>query len=160
LDNSFWFAGGDSSCEGIEPVATGGHLVVKYEYPSDGNDKVALRFDPPFDASEYSGVQFTVRADREIDLRIEVASQDTGLHLLQNADDWKSSSPACSVRLSSEERTFRFTFASFKDAERLLAQYPDVTPGVNTHAIWEIQFFPECSFATIEIVDIIFYTDP
>ncbi len=155
--NAFWFAGDGGSCKGMESVIVGEDEFMRCRYTADGIEKLALRFDPPFDASAYSGIQITLRADVETHLEVEVASQDRGLHLQENADDWKSSSTGCCITVSTDACVFRFPFAVFSDPDWLSARYPDLSPGVNSHAIWEIEFLPVGTNCIVDILHVAFY---
>jgi len=155
--DAFWFAGGGSSCKSMKGIFIGNDEVMRYHYPADGSQKISLRFDPPFDASLYSGIQFTIRANVETLLQVEVASQDRGLHLQENADDWKSSTAPCSITVSADPRVFRFPFAAFTDPDWVSEHYPDATPGVNSEAIWEIEFLPVRGECVIDILQVAFY---
>ncbi|MFC2081861.1 hypothetical protein ACFLSF_00125 [Candidatus Bipolaricaulota bacterium] len=156
----FWFVGGENALE-VEPSGERDHETVVCDVPTVGAGKLSLRFDPPLDASAYDGVQFTARASRALPVRIEIASQDPGLHGLANDDDWKSSLPPLErpVLLGTEPRTFRFPFRVFRDDPWLIGEFTDVSWLVETDAIWEIQFIPEGGGATLEILDFFLYSD-
>ena len=155
--DAFWFAGGGGFGKGMETTVVNGNDVMRYYFPADGSQKVALRFNSPYDASSHSGIQFTIRADLETLLEVEIASQDRGLHLQENADDWKSSCAACSISVTIDPQTYRFPFDVFADPDWLLGRYQDVTPGVNSQAIWELQFLPVVGPCTVDILEVGFY---
>ncbi len=136
-----------------------GHHVIRYSYPEDGSTKLALGFHTPFDARAFAGVQVMLRADGDVPVRVEVASQDRGLHLKENPYDWKSSAPPCSINVGVGPSVFRLPFAVFADPLWMRLRYPDVTPGVNTEAIFEIGFFPECTQCVLEMLEVSFYKD-
>ena len=156
----FWFAGGENAFE-VEPSGVDDHKTVVCDFPAEDAGKLSLRFDPPLNASAYVGVQFTARASCALPVRVEIASQDPGLHQLSNADDWKSSLPPleCPVSLGTEAQTFRFPFSVFRDNPWIIAEFQDVSWLVETGAIWEIQFLPEAGGATLEILDLFLYSD-
>lgn len=156
----FWFSGGKSTFE-VEPIRSGSGESIICTLPMQDAGKLSLRFDPPFDASAYDGVQFTARASSALPVLIEIASQDPGLHGLANDDDWKSSLPPLErpVLLSTEAQTFRFPFSVFRDTPGIIAEFQDVSWLVETDAIWEIQFIPQEGDATLEILDLSLYSD-
>jgi len=155
--NGFWFAGGGGRGKVLAPISAGDAQIMRYSYPTDGSEKAALRFEQPFDASDFDGIALRIRANRETRIGIEIASQDRGLQLQENADDWKSSFLNCTLAVDPEERVFRIPFDEFRDRDWILSRYPDVSPGVIESAIWEIQILPVADDCILDILEVSFY---
>lgn len=156
----FWFSGGSTTFEAQVTTADDIERII-CTLPMEDVGKLALRFDPPLDASAYDGVQFTARASRVLPVLIEIASQDPGLHGLANGDDWKSSLPPLErpVLLGPEAQIFRFPFSVFRDNPGIIAEFQDVSWLIETDAIWEIQFIPQEGNSALEILDLVLYRD-
>jgi hypothetical protein len=158
-EHASWFSGdGSRACAVVplEPTQVGSELLIRYSLPADCAPRCALRFEIPFDASAYTGIEVTIRGSPSTRVLLGVASQDHGLHLQANQDDWKASRAPCYLELDSEERTFRVPFLLFFD-DPLGDRYPDVTPGVNDAAIWEVQFWPDSNDCDLQILSVAFY---
>jgi hypothetical protein len=155
--NGFWFSGGDGQGKVLAPINADDEWIIRYSYPTDGSEKAALRFEQPFDASDYVGVALRIRANLETSISVEIASQDRGLQLQENTDDWKSCFLNCALAVGPEVRTFRIPFDEFRDRDWILGRYPDVRPGVIDSAIWEVQILPVADDCIIDILEVSFY---
>jgi hypothetical protein len=147
--DAYWFVVSPMGAQAVDPADFSASDGLRYEYVAlpeiqTGIDqKAAIRFPEPYDAHDFEGVEFSLRADHATTTRVEVASQDTGLHLQLNSDDYKSSMLPCAFEVTPELRTYRVAFGEFQDESWLLDQFPDVIPGVNASGIWEVQFHPD-----------------
>jgi hypothetical protein len=163
--NAFWFVGTPTRIEGLgstELTLTADGLRYAYAVAPAAqaagiDQKAAIRFSTPYDASQFAGVEFSIRADRATTIRVEVASQDRGLHLDLNSDDWKSSKLPCVFEVALEPRTYRVAFGDFRDDAWLVDQFPDTTPGVNVAGIWEVQFYPDRDSCVFYIQSVAFF---
>ena len=155
--DGFWATAGTQGFTEPRPSTHAGYRAMSYRYPEDGDSKLFLKFEKPFDASTYDGVEVIVESDAPTSVRVEIASQDPGLAGRANEDDWKTMYPNCSLPITDESQTFRLPFGDFFLDPDELFRFPGVSPELTNDAIWEIQFFVEDLGRTIWVRRVAFY---
>ena len=157
--DAFWATADSRGCQETAPAFHEGRAVMSYRYPQDGDQKLFLKFETPYDASSWSGVEVIMMAERPTSVRVEIASQDPGLEHRMNEDDWKTMYPNCSLEVTETWQTFRLPFVDFIMDPDELFRFPGVSPGLIADAIWEIQFFVQELNQEILIQKVAFYRD-
>ena len=158
--DAFWATADSRGCRETAPTFREGSAVMSYRYPQDGDQKLFLKFETPYDASSWSGVEVVLMAERPTRVRVEIASQDPGLAQRMNEDDWKTMYPNCSLEVTQDWQTFRLPFADFVMDPDELFRFPGVSPELIADAIWEIQFFVQGLDQEVLIQQVAFYRDP